>query len=338
MKRVLLTGGCGFVGHHLAAALVKRDYHVTIIDKLTYASVGFARLREVGLLPERGEAPLVKVFSHDFASKMPQYLEEELGKIDVVLHVGAETHVDRSIADPEPFVEANVMGTLRTLQLAVRKRVGMFLYFSTDEIFGPAPAGTSYREDDRYRSGNPYAASKAGGEEMAVAFHNTYGLPVIVTHTMNLYGERQHAEKFIPKVVGQVLRGERVTVHADASRTRAGSRFYLYASDLVDAVLFLVEHGVAGEKYNVGGEREVSNLDVAKRIAEIVRKPLNYEMVDFHSARPGHDLRYALDSSKLHGMGFRHAVGFDAGLERTVKWYLANPNWLYDAKREVLGG
>lgn len=314
----------------MAAALVKNDYEVVIIDKLTYASMGFERLRDVGLIPDRGK-PTVQVFSHDFACTLPKYLEAELGKIDIVLHVGAETHVDRSIADPEPFVQANVLGTLRTLELARRKNAERFFYFGTDEVFGPAPDGVSYKEDDRYHSSNPYAASKAGGEEMATAFHSTYGLPVVITHTMNLYGERQHHEKFIPKVIGQVLTGEQVTIHSDPTRQRSGSRYYLYTSDLVDAILFLLHDGRPGEKYNIVGEREVTNLEVARKIAAHVGRPLDYTMVDFHSARPGHDLRYALDGGKLAAMGFRHAVGFDAGLERTVRWYLDNRDWLAPA-------
>lgn len=158
---------------------------------------------------------------------------------------------------------------------------------------------------------------------MAMAYHNTYKLPVIVTHTMNIFGERQHEEKFIPKVIGKVLRDETVTIHADPSKQISGSRFYLYASDLVDAVLFLIRdaHARPGEKYNIVGPREVHNLEVAQRIASQLGRELKYELVDFHSSRPGHDLRYALDGTKLADMGWRHGVGFEAGLERTVEWY-----------------
>jgi dTDP-glucose 4,6-dehydratase len=270
----------------------------------------------------------VVILSHDFAQPMPPYLEREIGPVDILLHVGGETHVDRSIDDAEPFVISNVLGTMRMLELARRKRVEKFLYFSTDEIFGPAPPGVHFKENDRYNAGNPYAAAKAGGEELVVAYHNTHKVPAIITHTMNIFGERQLAEKFIPKVIRKVMHDELVTIHADKTRTVSGSRFYLHLADLCDAVLFLLDAGNPGEKYNIVGEREVTNLEVAQMIAGFLLKPLRHEMVDFHTSRPGHDLRYALDGAKLAAMGWRHKVGFAAGLERTVNWYVDNPSWL----------
>ncbi len=342
-ERILLTGGCGFVGHRLAAMLVERGHTVTILDKLTYASRGLERLRDVGLtvlpVPAPGDPTVgaVSVVTHDFINPLPRYLEKEIGPVDILLHVGGETHVDRSIDDAEPFVLSNVMGTLRMLELARRKQVKKFLYFSTDEVFGPAPAGTAYKEDDRYRSGNPYAAAKAGGEELVMAYNNTYGLPTLVTHTMNIFGKRQLHEKFFPKVVAKVLAGETVTIHADKSRTTSGSRFYIYVTDLCDAVCWLLDKGAVGEKYNIVGEREVHNLEAAQMIAGFLGRELKYEMVDFHSSRPGHDLRYALDGSKLAAMGWRHQFGFAAGLERTVKWYVEHPDWLRPQPEELPG-
>lgn len=332
MKRVLLTGGCGFVGHRLAHVLVEAGHHVTILDKFTYASRGLDRLRDIGLplRPPNEDATdkHVVILSHDFAQPMPPYLEREIGPVDILLHVGGETHVDRSIDDAEPFVISNVLGTMRMLELARRKKVERFLYFSTDEIFGPAPPGVHFKENDRYNAGNPYAAAKAGGEELVVAYHNTHKVPAIITHTMNIFGERQLAEKFIPKVIRKVMHDELVTIHADKTRTVSGSRFYLHLADLCDAVLFLLDAGNPGEKYNIVGEREVTNLEVAQMIAGFLLKPLRHEMVDFHTSRPGHDLRYALDGAKLAAMGWRHKVGFAAGLERTVNWYVDNQSWL----------
>lgn len=331
MKRVLLTGGCGFVGHYLAHVLVGAGYHVTILDKFTYASRGLDRLRDIGLplRPPNTEPDdtHVAVVSHDFAQPMPPYLMKEIGPVDILLHVGGETHVDRSILDAEPFVIANVLGTMRMLELARSKHVEKFLYFSTDEIFGPAPPGVHFKENDRYNAGNPYAAAKAGGEELVVAYHNTHKVPTIITHTMNIFGERQLAEKFIPKTIRQVQQDSTVTIHADKTKTVSGSRFYLHVADLCDAVLFLLGAGLPGEKYNIVGEREVTNLEVAHMIAGFLQKRLRYEMVDFHSSRPGHDLRYALDGGKLAGMGWRHKIGFAAGLERTVQWYVQHPEW-----------
>jgi dTDP-glucose 4,6-dehydratase len=203
-----------------------------------------------------------------------------------------------------------------------------FVYFSTDEVFGPAPDGVAYKEWDRYRSGNPYAASKAGGEEMALAYSNTYGLPVVVTHTMNVFGERQHPEKYIPSCIRKIRDGELITVHADRTRTRAGSRFYIHASNVAAALHFVMQEGRNGEKYNIVGEREVDNLTLAHMIAEIVGASAKTEMVDFHSSRPGHDLRYGLDGSRLKSMGYEHPMNFEESLRHTVNWSLAHPDWL----------
>jgi dTDP-glucose 4,6-dehydratase len=222
----------------------------------------------------------------------------------------------------------NVVSTCNLLDYARRNGVRRFVYFSTDEVFGPAPTGTRFGEWDRYRSGNPYAAAKAGGEELAISYHNTYGLQVVVTHTMNVFGQRQHPEKMIPGTIRRVRDGETVLIHADKSRTMAGSRFYIHAQAAASALQFVLERGAPGEKYNIVGEREVDNLELASRIADTVGKPLKYEMVDFHSSRPGHDLRYALDGSKLESMGWTQPHTFETALEETVQWSLKHPHWL----------
>jgi len=268
---------------------------------------------------------------HDLRAPINGYVAHRLGEVDHVLHLAASTHVDRSITCPMEFVQDNVVGTCNLLDYArTLPNLQTFVYFSTDEVFGPAPEGTAFVEWDRYRSSNPYAATKAGGEELAYSYYNTYRLPVVITHTMNAFGERQHPEKFLPKVINAVLRGETVTIHADATRTKPGRRFYVHARNVAAAVLFLLRHPelTPGEKYNVVGEREVSNLALAQFVAKVIGRPLRYELVDFHSSRPGHDLRYALDGAKLRSMGFRHPKTFEQSLEKTVRWYLAHPEWL----------
>jgi dTDP-glucose 4,6-dehydratase len=202
------------------------------------------------------------------------------------------------------------------------------IYFSTDEVFGPAPVGVNYKEWDRYKSSNPYAASKAGGEELCIAFHNTYNVPVLVTHTMNVFGERQHMEKFIPKVIRCLLLGETVVIHSDKTKSIPGSRFWIHARNVAAAVWFLMKKGEPGDKYNIVGEEEVNNLQMALDISYHVQKKLKYEMVDFHSSRPGHDLRYALDGTKLKEMGFSYPKSFEESLGKTVRWTLENPKWL----------
>lgn len=325
-KRVLVTGGCGFVGHHVVEHLLKTtDWSVLVFDKLSYAANGLERLRDINVFDDRR----VTVMTSDFSLPISEGVAREIGQLDYIFHLGAETHVDRSIDDPAPFVMTNVVGTMHLLNFARQvKGLKKFFYFSTDEVFGPAPKGTDYKEWDRYNSGNPYAASKAGGEELCLAYGNTYKLPVVITHCMNIFGERQHSEKFIPKVIRAVMAGEKVVIHSDAQKKVPGSRFWIHARNVAAAMMFLVEKGDSQEKYNIVGEREVNNLEIAKFIANVLGRPLNYELVDFHSSRPGHDLRYALDGTKMHEMGWRLPLNFEQSLEKTIQWTLENPKWL----------
>lgn len=318
--RVLLTGGAGFIGSHVLDRLVQ-DHTVTIIDRLD-TSGNLNRLARY-----KGDNR-VRFFFHDLRAGISEYLGAQLGRFDYILHLGAATHVDRSIEAPSEFVYDNVVATCNILDFARKTSCRKFLQFSTDEVFGPAPEGVAYKEWDRYKSGNPYAATKAGAEELAISYHNTYGLPVIVTHTMNVMGPYQHPEKFIPSTIRKVRDGETVTIHANKDKTRAGTRFYIHAKHVADAVVFLLDKAEAGEKYNIVGEREVDNLELARLVSGYVGKPLHYEMTDFHSARPGHDLRYALDGEKMRKMGWTPPETFEAGLKETVNWYLRNPEWL----------
>jgi dTDP-glucose 4,6-dehydratase len=324
--KVMVTGGCGFVGHHLIEQILKNtDWNVVVLDRLSYASEGFDRLRDIKCF----DMKRVMVLTADFTHPIGSGLAREIGEVDYIYHLGAETHVDRSIDHPEEFVLVNVLGTTRLLQFArQQKHLKKFFYFSTDEVFGPAPNGVAYKEWDRYNSGNPYSASKAGGEELCLAFGNTYGLPIAITHCMNIFGERQFPEKFIPLVIKAALSGDKVLIHSDRSRTIPGSRFWIHARNVAAAVLFLTEHAGVQEKYNIVGEKEMDNLSIAQFIASTLERPLNYELVDFHSSRPGHDLRYALDGSKMAAMGWSIPMSFEQSLEKTIRWYLANPRWL----------
>ena len=325
-KKVLITGGAGFVGHHMVEHFLKNtDWTVAIIDKLTYASNGLSRLRDINVFnPDR-----VQLLTCDFTQEIAEGILQEIGQVDYIFHLGAETHVDRSIEDAVPFVVSNVMGTLRILEFARKqKNLKKLIYFSTDEVFGPAPVGTNYKEWDRYNSGNPYAAAKAGGEELVLSYGNTHGVPVMITHCMNIFGERQHREKFIPLVIKRTMTQEKIFIHSDASKKVPGSRFWIHARNVADAVMFLLETGNTQDKYNIVGEREVDNLQLAQFIANVLGKPLPYELVDFHSSRPGHDLRYALDGEKMRNMGWSLPKTFEQSLEKTVKWYLEHPQWL----------
>lgn len=321
--KALITGGAGFIGHHLVEYLLARtDWQLTLVDRLD-CSGNLNRLAEVGA----AKNPRVRFVFHDLRAPINDQLAAQIGEHDYILHLAAATHVDRSIDDPMAFVLDNVVGTTNALDFARLVGCERFVNFSTDEVFGPAPAGVSYREDDRYNAGNPYAATKAGAVQMGVAYHNTYGVPVITTHTMNVIGERQHPEKFVPMTISKAAAGEVVTIHADKTRTRAGSRFYIHAQDVAKAVDIILTRGKVGEKYNIVGERETDNLELAQMIASHVGKPLRYDMVDFHSSRPGHDLRYALDGAKMRALGFAPR-SIDTALGDITRFTLTNPHWM----------
>lgn len=312
------------------ALLWRTDWKITLIDRLD-ESGNLNRLAEVGA----AKNSRVRYVFHDLKAPINDQLAAQIGEHEYIVHLAAATHVDRSIVDPMAFVMDNVVATTNTLDFARRVGCNKFINFSTDEVFGPAPVGVRYKENDRYNAGNPYSATKAGAAQMGVSYHNTYKLPVITTHTMNVIGIRQHPEKFVPMTIAKVNNGEVVTIHADHTRTKAGSRFYIGADNVADAVLFLLNRGTPGEKYNIVGERETDNLELASMIGGCIGKPMRYEMVDFHSSRPGHDLRYALDGSKMEAMGWVPPANLEQSLEFIVRWTLDHPKWLANLPKQV---
>jgi dTDP-glucose 4,6-dehydratase len=329
MNHVLITGGMGFVGHHMVDYLLRNtDATIAILDRLD-VSGNINRLTALESWEKNKDR--VKFVWHDMRAEMynNEILCTMLGKPDTVLHIGAGSHVDRSIEDPLSFVMDNVVGTCNILNYARRlDNLKNFVYFSTDEVFGPAPEGVNYKEWDRYQSGNPYSATKAGGEELCLAFENTYKMPIMVSHCMNIFGERQHPEKFIPACIRKIQRGEKIIIHANSTLTKAGSRFYIHAQNVCSGVDFILKNGKSGDKYNIVGEKEIDNLSLAQMIAKIMDKPLNYELVDFHSSRPGHDLRYALDGTKLKEMGWVLPANLEQSMANVVDWSLKNPEWI----------
>ena len=339
MKTALITGGAGFIAHHLIARILNEtDWNIVTLDRLDYSG-NLNRLNDIlefQCTPEQRKR--VRVVWHDLKAELNPLVRKEIGKVDYVLHLAAGSHVDRSIDYPMEFVMDNVVGTCNILDFArSQDNLERFLYFGTDEVFGPAPDGIKYKEEDRYNSTNPYSASKAGGEELAVAYENTYNLPVYVTHTMNVFGERQHPEKYIPMCIRRARDGDVITVHSDKTKTVAGSRHYIHADDVASAVLFLLDYGgtfaptwgnAKCPKFNIVGSEELNNLELAQIIADAQGKELRYEMVDFHSSRPGHDLRYALDGSKMKELGWEPAKSVRDRIAQVTNWTLQNDRWL----------
>ena len=333
--RILVTGGAGFIGHHLIDELMlNTDAEIVSLDRLDYSG-NLNRLHNV--MQYRFDSHRVKIVHHDLKAEINPHVASHIGKVDVILHLAAGSHVDRSIDFPMEFAMDNTIGTINLLQFARTQNLQRLIYFSTDEVFGPAPHGIKYKEQDRYNSTNPYSASKAAGEEFAVAFENTYGLPIYITHTMNVFGERQSPEKFIPMCIRRVRDGDKITIHADPTKTKAGSRHYIHARDVASAMLFLLDQptvkmmdygGAKCPKFNIVGKEEWDNLKLATAIADIQGKPLHYEMVDFHSSRPGHDLRYALDGDFMKSLGWIPKFDVMERLSQTVEWSLKNEEWL----------
>jgi len=336
--RVLLTGAAGFVGSHvLRALLTQTDWDIVAPvtwrhhgnpDRITSATDG------VPDWPAR-----LTIDRVDLAAPIPATAIDRWGQIDYVLNVASESHVDRSITDPVPFIANNTALMVNVLEYARTVRPQAVLHMSTDEVYGPAPAGHAHAEWETIAPSNPYSASKAAQEAVAFSYWRTYGVPVVITNTMNIIGEMQDREKMVPKTLRSLLRREPVTVHTAPDGT-PGSRFYLHARNLADAWLWLIANtepsaysdgATRPDRWNIVGEREIDNVSLVYLIADAAGIPADdvcIRRVDFHSSRPGHDLRYALDGSRLAAAGWKPPVPLDESVARTVQWTMAHSEWL----------
>lgn len=357
-KHLLLTGGAGFIASHTVEHFLKNtDWNITILDRLTYAG-NLNRLVDMDCY-EKEKGRLQFVY-HDFRSPINLSLSHAIesrnifGPVDCVIHMGAESHVDRSIDDPIPFAESNVLGTVNILNYVKQAGCPQTIYVSTDEVYGPAlmegphdnGIGTwvghpdsrihLHKEGEPHRPGNPYSASKAAAEDFCRAFANTYGLPIIITNTMNNFGERQDPEKFVPKVIRNILTNTPVIIHvkkdAKGNIIDTSSRCWLHARNHADALLFLLKSRNAkwnsGSQYNVTGDHH-SVLDIAMFISSwIGDQTVNFEYEDFHSFRPGHDMHYGLNGEKMRELGWNPPFSLEDSLKRTVEWYLNHREWL----------
>jgi len=340
-KTVLISGGAGFIAHHVIDKILKdTDWNIVSLDRLDISG-NLNRLHD--MLQDHDPVMIsqrLRIIFHDLRAEINSQNVADIGHIDIILHLAAGSHVDRSITYPMEFVQDNVIGTVNMLDYARKNLPNLekFVYFSTDEIYGIAPPGVAYKEYDRYNSTNPYSASKAAAEEFCVAYENTYKMPIIVTHTMNVFGERQHPEKFIPATIQKVRDGETVIIHADPTRTVAGSRMYIHARDVAEGLMFIlalkdyVHTGDYGHahcpKFNLVGTEEIDNLSLAQMIAQAVGQELKYEMTDFHTSRPGHDMRYALDGGLLKSLGWEPKIKLSERIGEMVQWTLKNERWL----------
>jgi dTDP-glucose 4,6-dehydratase len=327
--KILVTGGAGFIGSAVVRLAVARGHSVVNVDALTYAacldnvaSVADSPLYAFEQVDIRDGDALKRVF----ATHRP----------DVVMHLAAESHVDRSIDGPGDFIQTNVVGTYEMLQAARafwqengRPEGFRFHHISTDEVYGTLGPDGLFTEDTPYAPNSPYSASKASSDHLVRAWHETYGLPVLVTNCSNNYGPFHFPEKLIPVVILNALAGKPIPVYGQGENIRD----WLFVEDHADALLTVVEKGVVGRTYNIGGENEARNIDLVRKICAILDRlrpegAPHDRLITFVTDRPGHDLRYAIDPTRIRTeLGWRPSVTLDEGLERTVRWYLDNESW-----------
>ncbi len=327
-NRILLTGAGGFVGSHVLSHLLKNTNHdIVCVCSWKHKGAPYRILDDENYQAHKDRVTIV---THDLTAPFTVDVIQKIGRADIVLNIASESHVDRSIDDPVEFIQNNVNLVLNMLDWATVFKPKLFLQFSTDEIYGQAPIGVNHKEWSPIIPSNPYSASKACQEAIAISYWRTYGVPVIITNTMNVFGERQDKEKFVSLCIDKALSGEKLTIHSYPDGVTPGSRFYIHARNVADAVLFIMNNVEAKmypdydmpERLNIVGEKEVDNLTMAKLISGYVGKPLNYELVNFHSSRPGHDCRYSLDGSKLAELGWKPKLSFEESLNNTIQWTL----------------
>ena len=331
IRRILVTGGAGFIGSAVCRLLVAKRYRVVCVDKLTYAG-NMASLR--GIMGKSN----FRFVGADIAdaAQLHRLMREE--RIEGVMHLAAETHVDRSIDSPAAFVETNVLGTVRLLDAALehwrglseaKRAVFRFHHISTDEVFGDLPFDSGvFSETTPYAPSSPYSASKAASDHFVRAWHETYGLPVVLSNCSNNYGPCHFPEKLIPLVILNALEGRELPIYGQG----ANIRDWLYVDDHAEALERVLTRGRSGETYLVGGRQERTNLQVVEAICDLLDARVggrkHRDLIHFVKDRPGHDRRYAIDPSKIEEeLGWRPLKTFETGLAKTVDWYLANPDW-----------
>jgi dTDP-glucose 4,6-dehydratase len=313
--RFLVTGGAGFIGSNFIRHMFSSHPGDEIInlDLLTYAG-------NLNNLKGIDKDPRYSFIKGDICNRDLVNSILDRYTIDAVVHFAAESHVDRSITDPSSFVVTNVLGTHTLLDCAHRHDVPKFIHISTDEVYGSTPGG-SFKETDALSPSSPYSASKAGSDLLALSYYATYRFPVIVTRCTNNFGPYQFPEKLIPLFVTNLIDGKHVPVYG----TGKNIRDWIHVSDHCRAVEFLLEHGTPGGIYNIGGGNEKTNLEITKKILDLLKK--DRSMIDYVPDRPGHDFRYSLDCSKLRALGWKPKYSFDEALEETIEWYTRNEWW-----------
>lgn len=305
---IFVTGGAGFIGSNFVHFLTERtDEEIVIVDRFSYA----ADMMNLYPLAQHNIARVDISNMGDLKNLFDRYRPSK------IFHFAAESHVDNSIKDVTPFIESNVIGTVNLLRLSVDHGIEMFHHISTDEVYGSLGYDDpSFTEETNYDPQNPYSASKAASDHFVTAFHNTYGLPVKITNCSNNYGPRQNVEKLIPKTITNILRGNKIPVYGKGENIRD----WIYVEDHCEAIYEVFNRGKVGEKYNVGGECEVKNIDLVKTLLNLLNA--SEDLIEYVQDRPGHDLRYSINNAKINSeLGWSPKYSLESGLEKTIKWY-----------------
>lgn len=326
MNKILMTGATG----HAGSVIVER-----LLADTDWQIISIERLREPGALDRLAHLQLdtrvdrvrFKRFHHDFRAPLPDwFLKDEAGEIDYMLHNGAEVHAIRSLSDPGSFVQSNTIGTFNILEAARIIKPKKFIYTSSAEVLGPARPGISHSEDSALFPSNPYSASKAGGEMLVRAYHRSFGVPAIITRTMNLFGERQQVSKSIPMFLKKILNNQTVPLHV-GTNGQSGTRQWMYVHSYADGIRFVFENGKIGEVYHFAGE-EKSNHQIANTIADLAKRKMAVELINTDIHHKAHDLRYSISDKRIRDMGWIPPISFDVGIMKTVSWTMEHPEWL----------
>ncbi|MEK7564214.1 MAG: GDP-mannose 4,6-dehydratase [Patescibacteria group bacterium] len=315
-KRVLITGAAGFVGSHVVQYF---------LENTSFDVVCLVRLNKKGdlkNLKDHVDNPRCFFVYHDLKFDLNESVRDYIGHVDYILHLAANSHVDRSILHPKEFFEDNLTGTVNILEfLRLHMPEARFINFSTDEVYGAAPEGYKYKEEDRFRPSNPYSASKACQSMASFSYFNTYSLDIINTYTMNIFGPNQNSEKLIPKAIKYAIERKPMPVFAELSGNTllsVGSRHWLDVRNVGESLLFLLENGVKGESYNIVGTDEFTNEEIVLKINLLLNTEPMIEYVDLHKTRPGHDRRYAIDGAKLSKLGWEPKITFEEGIKNII--------------------